>query len=352
MPNMLDRYKRLLIAGVPEPTVEAIRKRREEEQADPRLSRSEEKVPTAADLLGVKADKPKAKAEDDSAEEIAVQEAPEETLEEVLAELDSLVGMDGIKKNIRSLINLLKIQEERKKHDLPTVEIGLHQAYLGNPGVGKTTIARLIGRLYRAIGRLSKGQLVETDRAGLVGGYVGQTAIKTTKLLEAANGGVLFIDEAYSLVPESGEQDFGQEAITTILKFMEDNRDDFVLIVAGYPNEMNRFLDSNPGLVSRFNSTVDFPDYTEGELYSIFELLLKKNNYVVHQTVKNRVQEDFGSLVANKGKNFSNGRLVRRYFETAVSAQADRLAALEAPTKAQLRRLVVSDLPTDLSNLS
>lgn len=321
-------------------------------------------VPSARDILGLSSES-KATSESNppkkvdtptdastTADEKIKDELPPETMEDVMKDLDALIGMDEIKENVRTLVNLLKIQDERKAHELPVVEIGLHSAFLGNPGTGKTTVARIMGRIYKASGRLSKGHLVEVDRQGLVGGFVGQTAIKTQEKLDESAGGVLFIDEAYSLVPESGENDFGQEAITTILKYMEDNRDDFVLIAAGYPNEMERFLDSNPGFVSRFNDTIFFPDYTDEELYSIFELNLKKNDYTVSKQVAAKISEDFTWFITHKNKNFANGRLARKYFENIVENQANRLSKnKKTNSKAQLKRITASDLPKVLEKL-
>lgn len=320
------------------------------------MSSTSGEVPTAQDILGLASEA--AKAEPEAATQVVKSEPevepelPAETMEDVLKELDALIGLDEIKENVRTLVNLIKIQDERRAHDLPVVDIGLHQAYLGNPGTGKTTLARIIGRIYKASGRLSKGHLVETDRQGLVGGYVGQTAIKTQEKLNEAAGGVLFVDEAYALVPETGENDFGQEAITTILKYMEDNRDDFVLIAAGYPVEMQRFLDSNPGLVSRFNNTIHFPDYSVEELYKIFAGIVKKNSYSVPRGVVGKIKTDFSWFVEHKNHNFANGRLVRKYFEAIVENQANRLAKnAKSNTKNQLKRISEADLPTKLEKL-
>lgn len=329
-----------------------------EETKNKSLSRENQAIPSARDILGVKDtdDNSTAPSTDESTKvdtaEINEDEIPAETMEDVLKELDELIGLDEIKENISTLVNLLRIQDERRAEGLPVVDIGLHAAFLGAPGTGKTTIARIIGRIYKASGRLSKGHLIEVDRQALVGGYVGQTAIKTTEKLEEARGGVLFIDEAYSLTPETDSNDFGQEAITTILKFMEDNRDDFVLIVAGYPNEMQRFLDSNPGFVSRFNDTIFFPDYTAEELYEIFEIYLKKNHYVVSKQVADKIREDFSWFVTHKNKNFANGRLARKYFENLIENQANRLSRRKNPnSKAQLKRFTAGDLPKVLEKL-
>lgn len=361
--NFLAKYSEYLTSGantvmdklqesIPKP-VKAEAETPKTELPDFMRNKQGDTVPTARDILGLDNEAPSsAPAATETTVAKEEDELPPETMDDVLKELDKLIGLDEIKENIRTLVNLLKIQEERRKHDLPVVDIGLHQAYLGNPGTGKTTIARIIGRVYKASGRLSKGHLVEVDRGGLVGGYVGQTAIKTQEKLDAAAGGVLFIDEAYSLVPESGENDFGQEAITTILKFMEDNRDDFVLIAAGYPLEMQRFLDSNPGFVSRFNDTIHFPDYSAEELYSIFSTIVKKNHYTVPKVVAEKIKSDFQWFIDNKNRNFANGRLARKYFEAIVESQANRLAKnTKINSKLQLKRVTLKDLPPLLSKL-
>lgn len=276
----------------------------------------------------------------------------DDTLEKVLAELDELVGLDDIKQHVRTVVNLLEVQGHREKAGLPTITIGLHRLFTGNPGTGKTTVARFMGRIYKATGRLSTGQLVETDRSGLVGGFVGQTALKTMEVLESAKGGVLFLDEAYSLVPEDGGNDFGQEAITTILKFMEDNRDDFVFIGAGYPREMERFINSNSGFASRFNEILDFEDYDAQQLRAIFDGMVKKHEYVLDKKASEQLDQDLHWFIENKNANFANGRLVRKYFEAIVQHQANRLAKSKGEvSKARLKRILHSDLPKDVSAL-
>ena len=266
-------------------------------------------------------------------------------LDELLAELDALVGLDKIKADVKSLINLVKIRKLREEYGLASPAMSLHLVFMGNPGTGKTTVARLVAQLYRAIGVLSKGQLIEVDRSGLVAGYVGQTAIKTGEVIQKALGGVLFIDEAYALATRSdGQQaDFGQEAIDTILKAMEDNRRDFVVIVAGYEELMERFISSNPGLESRFNKYFLFDDYTGEELYKIFLSFCKKNEYALEEAAEQAAEAHFKMLYETRDENFGNARDVRNLFEKVVSAHADRVAALEAPEKDDLITVLAED---------
>ena len=215
--------------------------------------------------------------------------------------------------------------------------------FMGNPGTGKTTVARLLGGLYASIGVLSKGQLVEVDRSGLVAGYVGQTALKTQEVIKSALGGVLFIDEAYSL-SSGGENDFGREAIETLLKAMEDHRDDLIIIVAGYTGPMTNFLNSNPGLESRFNKYFYFPDYNGEQLVSIFKIQCKKNQYVLTEEAEKAAVEMFTQLYEERSENFGNGRDVRNCFEDMVVRQANRVAAMDAPTKEDLMAVLPEDL--------
>ena len=270
--------------------------------------------------------------------------APEETLDELMAKLDSLTGLAEVKENVRSLINLVKVRKLREENGLPNTEMSLHLVFMGNPGTGKTTVARLIGGLYKAIGVLSKGQLVETDRAGLVAGYVGQTAEKTKKVIESAMGGVLFIDEAYALAPANAGNDFGREAIETILKAMEDHRDDLVVIAAGYENEMERFISSNPGLESRFNRYFIFEDYNGEELFEIFSSMCAKNSYVLDEEAKEFAAKLFTDLYENRDENFGNARDVRNIFENMVSVHSDRIAALQKVDKETLVTVLEEDV--------
>ena len=274
----------------------------------------------------------------------AEEKAPEKpNFDELMEQLDSLVGLDTVKKEVKNLINLVKVRKLRQENDLPVPPMSFHMVFLGNPGTGKTTVARLISGLYAAIGVLSKGQLIEVDRSGLVAGYVGQTALKTQEVIQSALGGVLFIDEAYSLA-SGGENDFGREAIETLLKAMEDHRDDLVVIVAGYTGPMEKFIHSNPGLESRFNRYFFFPDYDGNQLTEIFRIQCKKNSYTLTPEADEAALKMFTRLYEERDENFGNGRDVRNCFEDMVVRQSNRVAALESPSKEDLITVKPEDL--------
>ena len=276
----------------------------------------------------------------------------EPTLEELLAELDGLCGLEQVKQDVKSLINLVKGRRLREEAGLPVPPMSLHLVFLGNPGTGKTTVARLLARLYHAIGVLPKGQLVEVDRSGLVAGFVGQTALKTQEVIQKAIGGVLFIDEAYALVNQDNGNDFGREAIEVLLKNMEDHRKDLVVIVAGYSQLMEKFIHSNPGLESRFNKYFYFEDYDGAQLFTILQSMCVKNGYVLTPEGEALARRELMALYEDRDENFGNARDVRNLFEQAVARQSDRVARLEAPTREQLMELRPEDLaePGDASS--
>ena len=267
---------------------------------------------------------------------------PKENIEDLKKELDSYIGLDEVKKEVKNLINMATVYKLRMDNDLPNPDMSLHLVFSGNPGTGKTMIARFMSRVYHSLGLLSKGTLTEVDRSGLVAGYIGQTAIKTSKAIESAMGGVLFIDEAYTLTSKT-ENDFGFEAVDTILKAMEDSRADLVVIVAGYTELMEKFIDSNPGLRSRFNKYIDFADYTADEMMGIFKLNCKKSCYTLEEDAEKQVS-DYLALVEEAAGEFGNARGVRNTFEKILTEQANRIAAMESITKDDLMKIKKEDV--------
>ena len=267
-------------------------------------------------------------------------------IDEIMSELNQLVGLKTVKEEIIRLVDLLRVQRMRSEVGLQNKGTSRHMVFYGNPGTGKTTVARLLADIYRELGILPTGQLVEVDRSGLVGGYVGQTAIKTSEVIDQAMGGVLFIDEAYTLTANKGQNDFGQEAVDTILKAMEDYRDQMIVIVAGYTELMKEFLETNPGLKSRFNYFIEFPDYTPEELTAILELQCKKNEYTLSEAAREKAMALFTARCENKPENFANAREVRNFLEKAMLNHAGRVTKLpkKARTKKVLSQLEAEDL--------
>lgn len=317
-----------IVSSAKNSTLDALQK------ANDALSEAKEKLSDKEMNPTIAADSSEKKAEET--------EAPKEPETDPMEDLESLTGLQNIKHDVKELIDFVTVQKMREEKGLKSVPVSLHLVFTGNPGTGKTTVARIIARLYKKIGVLSQGQLVEVDRAGLVAGYVGQTAMKTQEKIAEAKGGVLFIDEAYTLAKDGN--DFGQEAIDTILKAMEDNREDFVVIVAGYTEPMEKFINSNPGLKSRFNKYIDFPDYKIEELVEIFDSNCKKYDYILDKEAKDQVKSLIMLRKTERLENFANAREVRNLFEEIITNQARRIARMENPTDEDMRTITVDDL--------
>jgi Cdc6-like AAA superfamily ATPase len=264
-------------------------------------------------------------------------------LNAMLAELDGLIGLSAVKNSVRSLVNLVRVRQMRAEQGLPLPDVSLHTVFAGNPGTGKTTVARLIAKIYAHIGVLRKGQLVEVDRSGLVAGFIGQTAIKTMEAVQRSLDGVLFIDEAYSLA-EKGSHDFGAEAIEILLKGMEDNRSRLIVIVAGYAKKMAGFIDSNPGLKSRFSRVIEFPDYTASELLHIADHMARQHEFVLERDARDALENILKQRSSRSGMSFGNARGVRNVFESIMDAQANRIVNLISPGRRDLQTITLSDV--------
>lgn len=265
------------------------------------------------------------------------------TLQELMDELNSLVGLEKVKNKVQDLIVYQKVQKMREEKNLHSVKNTLHLAFVGNPGTGKTTVARIVGRIYKRIGLLSKGHFIEVSRTDLIAGYQGQTALKVKKVIDRAKGGVLFIDEAYSITENDHSDSYGRECLTELTKALEDYRDDLVVIVAGYTEPMKKFFESNPGLKSRFNTFIEFDDYTADELDEILITMCKKNDYILDCEVKKNIHLYFEKIIQSKDSNFANGRLVRNLYDDLVMNQAKRVINLDNPRSKDLSLIKKED---------
>lgn len=275
-------------------------------------------------------------------------EKQEKTLDELLEELDLLVGLEKVKMKVNDLIAYQKVQLLRKNAGLCVPKNTLHLAFTGNPGTGKTTVARIVGRIYKQIGLLSKGHFLEVSRTDLIAGYQGQTALKVKGVIEKAKGGVLFIDEAYSITENDHSDSYGRECLTELTKALEDYRDDLVVIVAGYTEPMHKFFESNPGLKSRFNTFIEFDDYNSDELMKILETMCSNEDYILRSFVKDKIHKALCGIVSSKDEQFANGRFVRNIFENMMMNHARRISKLVNPSKQELQEFIDRDIPNDL----
>ena len=270
--------------------------------------------------------------------------AKECTLEELMTELNALIGLQKVKQKVTDLIAYKKVQSLRKQYNLKTASSTLHLAFIGNPGTGKTTVARIVGLIYKQLGILSKGHFIEVSRTDLIAGYQGQTALKVKKVVEQAKGGVLFIDEAYSITENDHSDSYGRECLTELTKALEDYRDDLVVIVAGYTEPMHKFFNSNLGLKSRFNTFIEFDDYNVEELWQIFFQMCKNNDYTISSEAKEQIKQQLEEKTTHKEGDFSNGRLVRNMYEDFILNQARRVSKITSPTKQELQEITIEDV--------
>lgn len=276
------------------------------------------------------------------------EEADSRTLPELLDALNSLVGLENVKAQVNDLISFQKVQSLRRAQGLFSQKGTLHLAFIGNPGTGKTTVARIIGHIYKQIGLLSRGHFVEASRTDLIAGYQGQTALKVKKVIERAKGGVLFIDEAYSITENDHSDSYGRECLTELTKALEDYRDDLVVIVAGYPEPMEHFFQSNPGLRSRFNTFIRFDDYSPEELMDILQKICRDNDYILTEEATHAIELFFTSSAKEKEENFSNGRLARNLYDNLIMNHAKRVAQIVAPDQHDLAHIEIEDVPTEV----
>ena len=280
-----------------------------------------------------------------------VDPSDQENVDKLMESLNSLIGLDRVKKDIAGIVDLIRVQKMREAKGMKTADISKHMVFYGNPGTGKTTVARLLGKIFQGLGVLKGGQLIEVDRGGLVCGYVGQTAIKTQEVIDKAMDGVLFIDEAYTLNVGKGENDFGQEAVDTLLKAMEDNRDRLIVIVAGYEEPMDEFLDSNPGLKSRFNKYIRFDDYSPEQLIKILEGMCSGKDYKLSPEARQAAVEYFDNCLKTQAENFANAREVRNFLEKAITNHATRVVSIKEPTEEDLCTILENDVKDIVPNV-